>query len=932
MGITGSGGRVLSRQIPGTYVNELVAQVRAVELFHPEARTVIEIGGQDSKLLVLEERDGRLELVDFSLNTQCAAGTGSFLEQQAARLGLTVQEFAELATKAVDPPYIAGRCAVFAKSDIIHLQQVGTPLPEIVKGLCLALARNFRSDVARGKPFRPPIVFQGGVARNRGMVQAFREVLGVGEADLIVPEHHLFMPAIGAAIIAGESSGGTGFRWEEVREALRAMASRDQGAGSLPPLEGGNGRPWEGLEGDGAEGFVGIDVGSISTKAVAIDGDGRLLAKVYLRTRGDPLGATRRALKLLGEKLGPGFRVLGAGVTGSGRELVGRYVGADLVRNEITAQARAAYHLDPEVDTVFEIGGQDSKYIRLEEGVVVDFTMNRACAAGTGSFLEEQAARLGIPRSLVVWELFPFFREFLREPEYEVLLSPATNRAIVDLTLEEAPPTSCFPSKVSHGHVRFLLGEGVDALFIPAVVDAHHPDTSTKTNYNCPLVQAQPYILAGGIEFPAQGVRVVDAPFHFYHPELLGRELAAVGEGLGAGRGRVRRAIRAAWEAQTSARERLRELGREALGLVRGGDVPGLVILARPYNSCDPGLNLGVPEKLLALEAIPIPVDLLPWEDVDIDRFYPFMQWHSGKRILAAVEFIRSEEGLWPVYLTHFNCGPDSFIMHYVREGLRGKPFLTLELDEHTADAGVITRLEAYLDSVRSFRARPRSPRPEPAPKREFDREKTIYLPYMCDRNRALEGALAHFGYRAETLPPPDEESLVLGRRHATGGECLPFTLTTGDFLKLLRRPDFDPRRSCLFMATSTGPCRFCHYFAAQRTILRRLGHEVDFISLEAYDAYTIRDLGTAFRRTAWYGIAAVDLLQKCLWSIRPYEVHRGETDEVCRWAVERMREALASGGSAGFWPCSPGSSIASAGSRRSLRSVPSSGSWGRST
>ncbi|MGY4707660.1 acyl-CoA dehydratase activase [Candidatus Bipolaricaulota sp. J31] len=395
VGITGSGGRILARHIPGTYVNELVAQLRAVEHFHPEARTVIEIGGQDSKLLVLDERAGRLELVDFALNTQCAAGTGSFLEQQAARLGLTIEEFSELATRAKNPPYIAGRCAVFAKSDIIHLQQVGTPLPEIIGGLCLALARNFRSDVARGKPFRKPIIFQGGVARNQGMVWAFREVLGLSEDELVIPEHHLFMPAIGAAMVASER-GETPFSWGEVRERLLALVEEEKAVSSLPPLKDGTMTRGEPLEVRAREGFLGIDVGSISTKAVVIDPEGKLVAKVYLRTRGNPLAATKEAMGILGKTLGEEFRVLGVGVTGSGRELVGRYVGADLIRNEITSQARAATFLDPEVDTVFEIGGQDSKYIKLEEGIVVDFALNRACAAGTGSFLEEQAVRLGL--------------------------------------------------------------------------------------------------------------------------------------------------------------------------------------------------------------------------------------------------------------------------------------------------------------------------------------------------------------------------------------------------------------------------------------------------------------------------------------------------------------------------------------------------------
>ncbi|MFH1609167.1 MAG: acyl-CoA dehydratase activase [Candidatus Bipolaricaulota bacterium] len=394
--VTGSGGRLVGKILEVPYVNELVAQTEAVRRYHPEARTVIEIGGQDSKLLILEEQDGTLVLADFSLNTQCAAGTGSFLEQQAARLGLSIQEFAALAAQATDPPYIAGRCAVFAKSDIVHLQQVGTPLPEIMGGLCMALARNFRSDVGRGREFHRPILFQGGVSKNQGMVRAFEAVLGLNPGELVIPRHQVLMAAIGAVLAAENGRldwGEARARLVQAAEDQRRMGSRGHArlVGVHPVGEGKSAAPTR-----VTTGYVGIDVGSVSTKAVAINEGGELVAKVYLPTRADPMGATRACLTRLGEALGPRFDVRGVGVTGSGRELVGRYVGADVVKNEITTQARAAVVIAPEADTIFEIGGQDSKYIRLEGGVVVDFTLNKSCAAGTGSFLEEQAARLGL--------------------------------------------------------------------------------------------------------------------------------------------------------------------------------------------------------------------------------------------------------------------------------------------------------------------------------------------------------------------------------------------------------------------------------------------------------------------------------------------------------------------------------------------------------
>lgn len=189
---TGSGGR----SITGCFLNEIVAQAKAVSAFHPEANTVIEMGGEDSKLLLMKDS----KLLDFATNTVCAAGTGSFLDQQASRLGLSIEDFGRLALKSKHPPRIAGRCTVFAKSDMIHLQQKGAPDYEIVAGLCLAVARNFVSTLGKGKKWKKPIAFQGGVAANAGVVKAFETVLGLSPQEMIIPKHFASMGAIGAVL------------------------------------------------------------------------------------------------------------------------------------------------------------------------------------------------------------------------------------------------------------------------------------------------------------------------------------------------------------------------------------------------------------------------------------------------------------------------------------------------------------------------------------------------------------------------------------------------------------------------------------------------------------------------------------------------------------------------------------------------------------
>ncbi len=204
--IIGAGTTGSARQLAATLLgadvvkNEITAHAVASSRSNPEVRTILEIGGQDSKIIIL--RDG--VVVDFAMNTVCAAGTGSFLDQQASRLGIPIEDFGPLAVQAQHPVRIAGRCSVFAESDMIHKQQLGHPLPDILAGLCQAMVRNYLNNVGKNKEIVGPIFFQGGVAANPGIRRAFEQELG---QPVIVPEHFAVMGALGAAYLAQESLG-----------------------------------------------------------------------------------------------------------------------------------------------------------------------------------------------------------------------------------------------------------------------------------------------------------------------------------------------------------------------------------------------------------------------------------------------------------------------------------------------------------------------------------------------------------------------------------------------------------------------------------------------------------------------------------------------------------------------------------------------------
>ena len=199
VGTTGS-GRNLAGALVGADVikNEITAHAVAASTYVPGVQTILEIGGQDSKIIIL--RDGIV--TDFAMNTVCAAGTGSFLDQQAGRLNVPIQDFGSIALKSKNPARIAGRCGVFAESDLIHKQQLGYPVEDLLYGLCQALVRNYLSNLALGKDILPTVTFQGGVATNSGMVKAFEEALNT---KVVVPDNHQTMGAIGAALLAMEN-------------------------------------------------------------------------------------------------------------------------------------------------------------------------------------------------------------------------------------------------------------------------------------------------------------------------------------------------------------------------------------------------------------------------------------------------------------------------------------------------------------------------------------------------------------------------------------------------------------------------------------------------------------------------------------------------------------------------------------------------------
>ncbi len=355
----------------------------------------------------------------------------------------------------------------------------------------------------------------------------------------------------------------------------------------------------------------------------------------------------------------------------------------------------------------------------------------------------------------------------------------------------------------------------------------------------------------------------------------------------------VRRAQRIAWAAQEAFHGAVEERGSAVLSGIRPGE-KALVLVGRNYNTCDPGVNMNLPSKIRDLGFQAIPMDFLPLHNADMSGLET-MYWRSGQKIMAAARIIRKHPGLYPVYITNFGCGPDSFITHFFRQEMGDKPFLQLEIDEHSADAGAITRIEAFLDSLNNV-GKSRQRLSSPARSNGSLRAKKVYFPPMTDHAHALAAAFRACGADAEVLPESDEETVRIGKEFSSGRECYPLALTTGDMIKATRRPGFDPEKSAFFMPTGKGPCRFGQYHRYHRQVLDRLGLERVEILAPMQDESLhndVRALDKDFVLMSWRGAFAVDMLQKALWEHRPYEKRKGQTDRVYQTALDHMTAAI---------------------------------------
>ena len=405
---TGSAGMGLAEQTGIRFIQEVVAQSEAVRLFHPDCRMLIDIGGEDCKMIFFDHRSRP----DMRMNGNCAGGTGSFIDQMSSLIDVPLSSLDEYAQKSRIEHEIASRCGVFAKTDIQNLINTGAEKSDIARSVFKAVACQVVTSLARGRMIEGPVMLTGGPLHFfKTLRTALLDVLNLPADNTILPTESLIYPAYGAALSINQNKD-EGFKVTQLIETLRKRVRKSELSDCHPPLFS-NRQEYEAWvekkarhrvdsiplsEASAGDVYLGIDAGSTTTKMVLIDEHNRVLFKFYSPNRGDPLAKVRDGLRQLDKDIQAVEKPLTiscAAATGYGEDLIKAAFALDIGIVETLAHHRAAQEFEPDVSFILDIGGQDMKAVHVADGMVEDIEVNESCSSGCGSFIETFGETLG---------------------------------------------------------------------------------------------------------------------------------------------------------------------------------------------------------------------------------------------------------------------------------------------------------------------------------------------------------------------------------------------------------------------------------------------------------------------------------------------------------------------------------------------------------
>ena len=774
---------------------ETIAHCTAAAFFDPQVDCVLDIGGQDMKCIKLH--NGSVDNV--LLNEACSSGCGSFIENFAASLGYSAEDFAKEALFAPHPVDLGTRCTVFMNSNVKQAQKEGAGVPDISAGLAYSVIKNALYKViklADPSELGAHVVVQGGTFYNKAVLRAFERISG---AEAVCPDISGLMGAFGAALIARSHYHG-------------------QETAMLPLTE--------------------IETLEYKTQTLHCGGCSNRCMLTVTRFPG-------------GRRYTTGNRCeKGAGNTDAHEK------GADL----FAYKRERLFRYPPLAAEAAPRGG------------------------------------LGIPRVLNMYENYPFWATFFKALGFRVILSPLSDRRLYERGMESIPSESeCYPAKLAHGHVQWLIDEGVHTIFHPCVFFEHQETPDAQNHFNCPIVVSYPENLKNNVEAAADGEVEYLKPFLAFTSEktVADRMARFCREQWGIPEKETRQAVSLAWAEQQRAKEDIRAEGARVLKKMRQEGRCGVVLAGRPYH-LDPEINHGIPELIASYGLDVLTEDSLP---IDFTPERPLRandQWVYHSRLYTAAEFVRRCDGLELIQLNSFGCGLDAVTTDQVSEILEGsnKLYTVLKIDEVNNLGAVRIRIRSLLAAMRIRREKGIYAHPQSAAyhraaftKKMRDEKWTLLAPQMSPIHfDVLEPVFAKHGYNVVLLKNDDRRAIDMGLKYVNNDACFPSITVVGQLMEAVTSGRYDTDHLALMMTQTGGCCRASNYVGFIRRALEKAGYghipvvSVNLNGMEKNEGFT---LSKGLIMDAVHALVYGDLFMRCLYHVRPYELEKGSAEAI---------------------------------------------------
>lgn len=1124
--VTGSGGIGVAQWLQCDFQQEVIACTRAVEEFINKTDVVIELGGEDAKITYLKGG------IDQRMNGTCAGGTGAFIDQMAILLNTDAQGLNILARDAENIYPIASRCGVFAKTDIQPLINEGAKKSDIAVSIFQAVVDQTISGLACGKPIRGKVTFLGGPLHFLDSLrERFIKTLNLKEGEYFAPENSEIYVALGAAIL---SENNEIISSKELIKKLNSISEKEIEDNFLEPLFKNDKEyfdfkkrhdssvvPKSDLKTYKGNIFLGIDVGSTTTKAVVLGQNGELLYSSYNNNEGSPLNKTLEILKELYILINKDTRIAKATVTGYGEGLIKAALGIDIGEIETICHFRGAKEFMPNVEFILDIGGQDMKALMIKDGIINNILLNEACSSGCGSFIEgfskslgisidefaklaisskrpvdlgsrctvfmnskvkqvqkegvsvsdisaglsysviknalykvikirnfdelgkniivqggtfyndgilrsfekitginvvrpeiaglmgaygaaliskenhkeneistiitrdkindftietscercgicgnnclltinkfsetekyitgnrcerplgeiakkknvpnlykyklkrifsykplskEEAIRgeIGIPRVLNMYENYPFWFTFLTKLKFKVVLSPISNKEIFKLGIETIPSESaCYPAKISHGHIMYLINKGLKIIFYPCVPYEYKEDSGANNHYNCPMVTSYPDVIKNNIDdLKEKNIKYLSPFLSLHNKEKLYKRLYEIFEEFNVTKKEIIEAVDAAFNERENVVSDIRKKGEETLKYIEEHKMKGIVLSGRPYH-IDPEINHGLTDIITSFNMAVLTEDSVahlgnlerPIRVVD--------QWMYHTRLYRAAAFVKERTDLELIQLTSFGCGLDAVTSDQVAEILasRGKMYTLIKIDEGSNLGAVkirIRSLKAAMEEREKNNVKLKNidnSYKKNLFTKEMKKDWTILAPQMSPIHfQFIEKVVRASGYNIDVLPANDKEAIEEGIKYVNNDACYPSILVIGQMINALKSGKYDPNKTALIISQTGGGCRATNYVGFLKKGLREAGFpNVPIISLNVLGMERQPGFKISYRliKKLMMGVIYGDLFIRVLYRVRPYETVKGSANKLYEYYREKAFKNVENG------------------------------------